>query len=306
MNNEHLKRLNDTAKKLEEHSPSTPIQPSTHHQLVVSYTDGEWPPRSLVVHCQCGCGFISEKFIQPSTPEEGECEHDWDWDGNRRVHTCRACRRHEMMSLVDGRWYEYVIAEELASLQSRLADTESGIQAISDGFGMEWTTPLTKPEMADRLAHVAMAYVQRVSALEAKLADAERKAEEAERKLADASRVCREPSCWAAVIRKDDGSRICAAGHLSRWVDYADLKASEQREAGLRAKAELADEEWGGTDDEVGTWEEDPPSDPVRPMRYACRWCGKRKPEHHKGCGKAKYDEILRTALASADKQGEK
>lgn len=57
-------------------------------------------------------------------------------------------------------------------------------------------------------------------------------------RLAEASRVCDTPGCVAAVVRRDDGSRRCAAGHATRWVDAADLAALTESYAGYSAKAE--------------------------------------------------------------------
>ncbi len=42
--------------------------------------------------------------------------------------------------------------------------------------------------------------------------------------LVDATRLCDKVGCTAAVIRRDDGSRRCAAGHASRWIDVADAE----------------------------------------------------------------------------------
>jgi hypothetical protein len=58
---------------------------------------------------------------------------------------------------------------------------------------------------------------------------------EAER--ADASRVCDRLGCTAAVIRRDDGSRWCAAGHGCRWVDASELQAERARIAELEVAA---------------------------------------------------------------------
>lgn len=50
----------------------------------------------------------------------------------------------------------------------------------------------------------------------------------------DGNRVCDNPGCLAAIIRRDDGSRVCAAGHESRYIERTDL-------APLREKLEDAD-----------------------------------------------------------------
>jgi hypothetical protein len=42
--------------------------------------------------------------------------------------------------------------------------------------------------------------------------------------LREASRVCDQCGCTAAVIRKSSGSRVCAAGHRSRWYDAEDFE----------------------------------------------------------------------------------
>lgn len=52
--------------------------------------------------------------------------------------------------------------------------------------------------------------------------------EAVEKQLADASRVCAKPGCLAAVVRRDDGRRVCAAGHASRWVEAAESEAARQ------------------------------------------------------------------------------
>lgn len=43
------------------------------------------------------------------------------------------------------------------------------------------------------------------------------------------ARVCNSPGCRSAIIRNDDGSRRCSAGHPARWVDIAELEALQQR-----------------------------------------------------------------------------
>ena len=53
--------------------------------------------------------------------------------------------------------------------------------------------------------------------------------------------VCSAPACTAAVIRRDDGSRVCAAGHPARWVNIDLLTKAEEEIKELRSK--LADAE---------------------------------------------------------------
>jgi hypothetical protein len=40
----------------------------------------------------------------------------------------------------------------------------------------------------------------------------------------DCSRICDKPGCVSPIVRRHDGSRRCAAGHESRWVDRAELE----------------------------------------------------------------------------------
>lgn len=55
--------------------------------------------------------------------------------------------------------------------------------------------------------------------------------------LDEATRLCDKPGCTSAIIRKDDGRRVCASGHGSRWVDVATLEASEKRVVAAEATA---------------------------------------------------------------------
>lgn len=52
-----------------------------------------------------------------------------------------------------------------------------------------------------------------------------------------ATRVCDQLDCNAAVVRRDDGSRVCGAGHKSRWVERGDHDV-------LRARSEKAEAEY--------------------------------------------------------------
>lgn len=45
----------------------------------------------------------------------------------------------------------------------------------------------------------------------------------------DCSRICHHLGCTAGVVRCDDGSRVCVAGHVGRWVDRAELDAMTAR-----------------------------------------------------------------------------
>ena len=54
--------------------------------------------------------------------------------------------------------------------------------------------------------------------------------------LVDASRLCDKLGCCAAVVRRDDGVRECAAGHASRWVDRAEVaRVTADRDATIAA-----------------------------------------------------------------------
>ena len=53
----------------------------------------------------------------------------------------------------------------------------------------------------------------------------------------EARRVCDRPGCDAVVVRRDDGSRRCGAGHDSRWVERADFDALTARVAELEEAA---------------------------------------------------------------------
>jgi hypothetical protein len=52
--------------------------------------------------------------------------------------------------------------------------------------------------------------------------------ERLEEEVREASRICDKPGCCAVVVRSDDGSRCCAAGHDSRWVDKEDLRKTQE------------------------------------------------------------------------------
>lgn len=59
--------------------------------------------------------------------------------------------------------------------------------------------------------------------------------------LSAGARVCDTPWCDAAIIRKDSGSRVCAAGHPERWVDVSLLRAAEQQRDQAQATLLLRD-----------------------------------------------------------------
>lgn len=82
---------------------------------------------------------------------------------------------------------------------------EEGAAAVAD-LTLELTTAR---EQIDKLMSMAGAANAEVMVLQ--------------RQLAEASRVCDQPGCTAAVVRRDDGARVCAAGHRSRWVEVTDL-----------------------------------------------------------------------------------
>lgn len=46
--------------------------------------------------------------------------------------------------------------------------------------------------------------------------------------------VCSNPACTAAVIRREDGSRYCSAGHPARWVTVDLLTKTEAEISRLR------------------------------------------------------------------------
>jgi hypothetical protein len=51
--------------------------------------------------------------------------------------------------------------------------------------------------------------------------------------------VCDNPVCEAVVLRKDDGSRVCSAGHPSRWVPVTVLRSVEtERDTAIRERDE--------------------------------------------------------------------
>ena len=60
------------------------------------------------------------------------------------------------------------------------------------------------------------------------------------KKLEEATRVCDKPGCIAAVVRRDNGSRVCGAGHESRWVDKADYDEALRK---LKLTRKLRDEQ---------------------------------------------------------------
>lgn len=49
----------------------------------------------------------------------------------------------------------------------------------------------------------------------------------------DHARVCSQPGCLAATVRRDDGAHVCAAGHPTRWVDVAEVEPLRTRVAEL-------------------------------------------------------------------------
>lgn len=119
--------------------------------------------------------------------------------------------------------------------------------------------------------------------------------------------VCSAPACSAAIVRRDDGSRVCAAGHPARWVNVdlltkaeADLAAARQEAEALRALIGRASD-YG----ENGGWERispfademrdaamsAPPPAPVPAGTFRCPTCDRAYPhsvaEHAicAGCG---------------------
>ena len=73
-----------------------------------------------------------------------------------------------------------------------------------------------------------------VRSLRVKLVGSQMREAALQAELVEATHICDTPGCLAAVVRRDNGSRVCGAGHPSRWVDRADLVASEARETTLR------------------------------------------------------------------------
>lgn len=53
--------------------------------------------------------------------------------------------------------------------------------------------------------------------------------------------VCSAPACTAAVLRRDDGSRVCTAGHSARWVNIDLLIKAEEEIKELRNKLNEAE-----------------------------------------------------------------
>jgi hypothetical protein len=73
------------------------------------------------------------------------------------------------------------------------------------------------------------------------------RAEKAEREAARLMNVvCAAPACTAAIVRRDDGSRVCSAGHPARWVNV-DLLTKAERELD-EARAQVAELEAGWRD----------------------------------------------------------
>lgn len=46
--------------------------------------------------------------------------------------------------------------------------------------------------------------------------------------------VCDSPACTATIVRRDDGSRVCSAGHSARWVNVDLLYEAEAKVTSLR------------------------------------------------------------------------
>lgn len=78
----------------------------------------------------------------------------------------------------------------------------------------------------------------RIAELEAKIAEAQRTAQEVV--LGGHARVCNQPACHAAIVRRESGQRVCAAGHPVRWVDVAELDEVTSDLAAFRALAKDA------------------------------------------------------------------
>ena len=77
-----------------------------------------------------------------------------------------------------------------------------------------------------------------ITALKARVAELERERDTKEREIQRLLNVvCDSPACTAAVIRRDDGSRVCAAGHPARWVHVDLLRTTERERDEARADA---------------------------------------------------------------------
>lgn len=102
-------------------------------------------------------------------------------------------------------------APECEALRAHVAELEEALRDILD-------------VCRDRAAFVMLGPRGFARAEFAHDSDAKRTIAEHERD--EASRICCVPGCVSIVVRRDDGSRVCAAGHESRWVDRSDLDAA--------------------------------------------------------------------------------
>lgn len=86
-----------------------------------------------------------------------------------------------------------------------------------------------------RIAELEEGNVRRQVALEARIAELEYECAAKEREIQRLHNiVCDSPACTATVIRRDDGSRVCSAGHAARWVNVDLLHKAEAKNTSLR------------------------------------------------------------------------
>jgi len=74
--------------------------------------------------------------------------------------------------------------------------------------------------------------------------DSEKEIERLRELLEEATRICDEPGCTAAVVRRDDGTRYCAKGHPSRWVEATELKSAQREIEELNTQLTTKNIEW--------------------------------------------------------------
>lgn len=142
---------------------------------------------------------------------------------------CDECARPEPMSAENQKqkWEDLDDAERGSEIASRQSAVNSPPMTVKEALSVLMSlASLVRPMGLDMDIDI-----DEVMALIRSLDERARRAEETleHSHLGGHVRVCSQPWCRAAIIRADDGSRNCAAGHPARWVDIAELDEAKER-----------------------------------------------------------------------------
>jgi len=94
--------------------------------------------------------------------------------------------------------------------------------------------------LAATATHREQASQEWAKSLEAQIAEWKARAETYDREVTRLLNVvCAAPACTAVIVRRDDGSRVCAAGHPARWVNVDRLTEAEAERDALAGQLQV-------------------------------------------------------------------